>query len=271
MAFNDRGKWCWRILPMIPLHYVWLAWASAFLLPWAALLLAFPQHRAVMVGASALTAPFGLSEPLFVPRYWNPPSLFDLAEHTGFDIESVIFCFGIGGVGAVLYNISTRRRVEPLGRAEQLRPRHHLHRIAVLAPAVAFPALLLSGWNPIYPAMAAMAVGATATTACRPDLARNTLIGGLLFAAYYALFMLALEASSPGYIDRVWNLRALSGVRLAGVPAEELVFAFAFGAYWSGVYEHLTWRRDIAPRGDAAGVTRGAAIQTESSPRTKAT
>lgn len=26
-------------------------------------------------------------------------------------------------------------------------------------------------------------------------------------------------------------------------PTKELLFAFAFGAYWSGVYEHLTWKR----------------------------
>ena len=60
-----------------------------------------------MLRASLLTMPFGLTEALFVPRYWDPPSLFDLAQRTGFDIESLIFSFGIGGVGSVLYNILT--------------------------------------------------------------------------------------------------------------------------------------------------------------------
>lgn len=45
---------------------------------------------------SLATAFFGLTEPLFVPEYWNPPTLFDLAQRTGFDLESLIFCFGIG-------------------------------------------------------------------------------------------------------------------------------------------------------------------------------
>lgn len=53
---------------------------------------------------SLATAPFGLTEPLFVPEYWNPPTLFDLAQRTGFDLESLIFCFGIGGVSSVLYS-----------------------------------------------------------------------------------------------------------------------------------------------------------------------
>ena len=27
------------------------------------------------------------------------------------------------------------------------------------------------------------------------------------------------------------------------VPVEELLFAIGFGMYWSGVYEHFTWKR----------------------------
>lgn len=50
-----------------------------------------------MLRVSLLTAPFGLTEPLFVPEYWNPPSLFVLEQRTGFDLEIFIFCFGIGG------------------------------------------------------------------------------------------------------------------------------------------------------------------------------
>ena len=34
------------------------------------------------------------------------------------------------------------------------------------------------------------------------------------------------------------------------MPIEELLFAAGFGMYWSGVYEHFTWRR--APLTDMA-------------------
>ena len=69
---------------MIPETYVWLVWSSAFLVPWAVAYLAFPAHRRVMLWASLFTMPFVLMEPLFVPEYWSPPSLFDLARRTGF-------------------------------------------------------------------------------------------------------------------------------------------------------------------------------------------
>ncbi len=79
----------------IPDHYVWLFWSCAFLVPWLALFLGSPRRRKVIAWASVATMPFGLTESLFVPRYWNPPSLFDLAQRSGFDVESLIFCFAI--------------------------------------------------------------------------------------------------------------------------------------------------------------------------------
>jgi hypothetical protein len=94
---------------MRPDHYVWFIWASIFLIPWAALFALFPAQRRAMWWASVLTVP------LFVPRYWNPPSPFDLAQRTGFDIESLIFCFAIGGTALVLYNALTGRGLQSIG------------------------------------------------------------------------------------------------------------------------------------------------------------
>lgn len=207
-----------------------------------------------MIWASIGTAPFGLIEPLFVPEYWNPPSLFDLAQRTGFDLESLIFSFAIGGVGAALYNTVTGRDLVPLGRAERHHRHHRYHAAALLAPVIAFPLLYPWPWNPIYPALVAMVVGALATVLCRPDLLSKTWVGALLFFAYYAVFMFGLEWSVPGYIERVWNLRALSGVLIYGVPLEEFLFAAAFGLYWAGIYEHLTWRRPARGASLAADV-----------------
>jgi hypothetical protein len=90
-----------------------------------------------------------------------------------------------------------------------------------------------------------MVVGSIATMLCRPDLKRKTWIGGLLFTAYYWVFVEGLGLLSPGYVERVWNLSDLSGVVILATPLEELVFAFTFGTYWAGVYEHLTWRRAV--------------------------
>ncbi len=227
---------------MIPSRYVWFVWATAFLVPWALLYWRFPAHRRAMRWSSLFTAPFGLTEPLFVPRYWDPPSLFDLAQRTRFDLESLIFCFGIGGVAAVLVNVLTRRVLVPMETDARRHARHRLHRWVLFVPFVTFVALLPLGWNPIYPGILSMFVGAVASAWCRPDLLRSTAIGAVVFTLYYAVFLAGLEWSAPaGYIATVWNLEELSGVVLGFMPLEELLFAAGFGAYWVGVYEHFTW------------------------------
>ena len=230
----------------MPEKYIWLAWAVAFLVAWALLFALFSRHRRVMMWASVFTAPFGLTEPLFVPEYWNPPSLFDLAQRTGFDIESLIFCFGIGGVGAVLYNVLTHRVDQPVREKEKGLPLHRHHYKALASPFAAFLILYWFPWNPIYPSLIAMFVGVAATVLCRPDLKSKTWVGGVLFLVFYILFLQFLQWVSPGYIERVWNLRALSGIQFWHMPLEELLFAAGFGMYWSGVYEHFTWQRAVS-------------------------
>lgn len=136
-------------------HFVWLAWASPFLVSWLVLYLVNPGLRVAMLQASLVTALLGLTEPLFVPAYWNPPSLFELARRTGFDIESLIFAFAIGGIGTVLYDALTGRRRTPAGPAYRTSPRH---RASLFSPFVVFVPLALLPWNPIYPALISVAL-----------------------------------------------------------------------------------------------------------------
>lgn len=196
--------------------------------------------------ASLVMMPFGITEPLFVPEYWRPPSLFDLAQRTGFDIESFIFSFAIGGIAAVLYNIMLHKRTEVIANVERSHWRHKWHPWALAAPFLLFPVLYFLPWNPIHAAIAAMVLGALAVTFCRPDLMPNTLLGGILFLALYTIFLLGLKWSAPGYIEQVWNFAAITGVRIYGLPLEELLFGFSFGLMWTGIYEHFTWERSVS-------------------------
>ena len=229
-------------------HYVWLLWSTAFLIPWGTLFVLNRGSRVVMWQVSLGTSLFGLTEPIFVPRYWNPPSLFELAQRTRFDVESLIFSFTIGGIGVVFYNAVTRRGFVPMPSHERHQSRHRWHRTALYMPLVLFVPLYLLPWNPIYAALASFVAGAAASAVCRPDLAMKTMIGGFLFLALYWVFMLALRSSAPGYIESVWNLPALTGVLIGGIPLEELLFGFTFGTYWASVYEHLTWRTSATGR-----------------------
>ena len=198
-----------------------------------------------MLRTSAITSLFGVTEWLFVPNYWNPPSLFELAQRTGFDLESVIFSFAIGGIGVTLYHFVSGTHIEPLAANVRREPLHHLHKIGLLAAPVAFIPLALLPWNIIYAVIASLALGSAISVICRPHLMRATIVGGALFFGFYAVFMLGLTWFTPGYIAQVWNLPALSGGLVVGIPTEELVFGAVFGMYWSSVYEHVTWSESV--------------------------
>ncbi len=225
-------------------YYAWFFWSLLLLVIWAVtyLFLKTGESKREMLIVSAWTSLLGLTEPIFVPDYWNPPSLFDLAHRTGFDIESFIFSFAIGGLAVVLYNLFFSYRPNVMGDMERHHARHRYHLWALLSAPIVFVALLLSApINPIYSAFIAMMVGGVATWYCRPDLKKKMIASAFLFLGLYFLYFLTLIAAYPGYVERVWNLGAISGILFLGVPLEELMFAFGLGFYWSSVYEHVGW------------------------------
>lgn len=72
------------------------------------------------------------------------------------------------------YDLVTGRESTPVADGERHSPRHKLHDWALAAPFVSFPILYSFPWNPIYPAIIAMLLGAVAAIWCRRDLARKT-------------------------------------------------------------------------------------------------
>ncbi|MCB0261513.1 MAG: lycopene cyclase domain-containing protein [Calditrichia bacterium] len=225
-------------------NYIWFTWSLGLVVIWLIVFTTYRKARKRMLGASLLTMPFGLTEPLFVPEYWHPPSLFDLAHRTGFDIESLIFCFGIGGLGVVLYDLIFKIDHEKMGAEEVHHPRHRFHIWTLMAPVLIFPLLyFLTSWNVIYDATLSMFLAGLAALWCRPDLKAKIWVSGVLFLVFYAVYFLSLALIAPGYVEKVWTLSAISGIEMIGIPIEELLFAFTFGMLWSSYYEHLTWQK----------------------------
>ncbi len=197
-----------------------------------------------MLVVSLWTSLLGLTEPLFVPEYWNPPSLFDLAHRTGFDIESLIFSFAMGGIAVAIYDWVFNPRHAITSERERHNQHHKYHLWAILSAPIIFLILLLAtDLNPIYSSFIALMAGGIATWYCRPDLKKKMFASAFLFLGLYFVYFLTLVAFYPGYVEQVWNLPAISGIRFVGVPIEELMFAFGIGFLWSSVYEHFTWKK----------------------------
>lgn len=225
--------------------YAYLAMSTVLLLVWLVLYGLRADLRHTTLRVSLVTALLGLTEPLFVPRYWNPFTVFNLARRTGFDLESLLFSFAIGGIVFAAYGVLFRMAPTESMAHEQHETRHRHHLLAIASPFLVFLVLATATTlNPIYSSAIALVAGFFATLYCRRDLWLKMIASGCLFFVVYFIVFVLFNFVFPGYVAAVWNLKVLSGVRLVGVPLEELMFAGAFGLYWSSVYEHLMWRRE---------------------------
>ncbi|MEK7652645.1 MAG: lycopene cyclase domain-containing protein [Patescibacteria group bacterium] len=228
------------------MQYAWLIWGLILLVVWTTVYLSLESRESKkrMLIVSIWTSLLGLTEPLFVPEYWSPPSLFDLASKTGFDIESLIFAFGIGGIVVILYERIFRAEHEKISTLSQHSSRHRYHLLAILSAPIVFLLLMLTTQlNPIYISVIALVFGGFATWYCRPDLKKKMIVSAFIFLVIYFVYFLTLIVFYPGYVEQVWRLDVISGILIVGIPLEELLFAISFGFFWSSIYEHLTWRK----------------------------
>jgi len=98
--------------------FEWLILSLIFLVVWVVIFAVKQPQRGMMLLVSAVTSFMGFLEPVFIPAYWNSPSLFDLASKTRFDIESFIFLFAIGGIASILCEAILNRELEKVNDDE---------------------------------------------------------------------------------------------------------------------------------------------------------
>lgn len=226
--------------------YVWFFGSFGLLVIWFIVYLSLRDKKSKkeMFLISLWTSLLGLTEPLFVPEYWNPPSLFNLAQRTGFDIESLIFAFAVGGLAAVIYELIFKAKHEEFSLREIKHPRHKFHLPILFSSPLIFVLLwLFTDLNSIYSTSIALLSGGLLTWYCRPDLKQKMAASAFIFLAIYFLSFLILVNLRPNYVKEVWNLPVISGILILGIPLEELIFAFSLGFLWSSVYEHIKWSK----------------------------
>jgi hypothetical protein len=216
-------------------HYSYLVGVLIFGAAWLVCLVLGKKYRAEIRWGSLISAPMALTNILFVPQYWTPPSLFDLDQKIRVGIEDFLWAAAVGGIASVIGEIILRERLSRLRKTA--RKRHYTPFAVVVLVFVP-----LEIWHPgrtIYNTIIAFAVGALVIAFLRSDLIPSMLVGALSFAAlYFALFLIFL-ALYPEFIQRYYNIPNLLGIYLLGVPIEELLFAASGGAIWSVAYEYV--------------------------------
>jgi len=205
---------------------------------WILIYLRREDLRKEMLFGSILGAPFGLSEFLFVPEYWSPPSLFNLIDRIGFGIESILFGFFVAGISAVIFEVIRRKKVIKI-KSDHTK---HFMPYAVLIFLYLFLEILLP-LKSIYNLTISLLVTSAMIAFRRKDLFVQILASGAFFSVLYFLLFLVFNQIFPSYITEIYSLNNFLGISILGVPIEEIFFAFAIGACWSTFFEFINGYR----------------------------
>ncbi len=90
--------------------YVYMIGVGVYFFIWLIFFALRQDLRKKLVIASLLAALLGFSEMLFIPEYWTPKFQTILLLKEVY-LGSILFCFFLGGVTAVLYQVIFKNRL----------------------------------------------------------------------------------------------------------------------------------------------------------------
>ncbi len=215
-------------------QYAYFIGCLIFFLVWLAFFILRKDLRKEMIFGSLLALPFSFSEILWVPEYWNPPSLFNLISKYGVGIESFLFCAICGGVAAVAYEVVYRKKTVKMRLKSK-----YLFGPYILVAVIFVLLELFIPEKTIYNAMVSSLAGIIIIAVKRKDLIMQIIAGGTSFLAIYFIFFLIFGKLFPGYISFAYTLENLWGIMILGIPLEELMTSFGAGSLWSSFYEYI--------------------------------
>lgn len=189
--------------------------------------------RREMVFGGLLAAPYALTAPFFIPEYWDPPYLLSFGR-IGLGVEDFLFCFFVGGVAAVIYEVIWRKK--PVKIAGHKRVSWWPYGVGTGV------FLLLEYFRPLWSIgslAASLVLVAGLVVWVRRDLLTQVVSAGGMFAVLYLGMFRLFLSMYPGYVEQVYRRQLGWEYGLAGVPVEEVLFAVGIGMAWSVGYEYI--------------------------------
>lgn len=198
---------------------------------WLALLLTRRDLLKEMVTVGLLMGSIALLvAPLFYD-YWRPEYVLP------FGFEEFLYGFFAGGVASALYDVLYGKRF-----AKRRDRRHHSALLFILVGLLAGSAFLYLrsvGLGSIYSSAILLLLCGIFTLALRRDLFVSAVVSGVTFALCTGLFFEVFIYLFPTVVNAWWNVDALTWTNELGYPAEELLWAFAFGFSVGPLYKFL--------------------------------
>lgn len=230
-----------KIVITVPFQYTYLALSALTLGIWAFFFIVNKSFRVKQVILSFIFMIFGpLSELLYIPDYWRPPTLWSLhISNSYMSPEDLIFCFSMIGIVANLvdlfFHASKSNQIRWINVAKLFGCAFIISGVSIL--------LWKLGMNSIFATSAGMALlpaailirerNAPLLYAC---ISVGLTVSAMLFAIYWT--GLHFVANSEEILRTIWSLYGTApGIRIAGVPLSELIWGASFGCCFSTIFK----------------------------------
>lgn len=216
------------------MNFTYLLGAFYFSVIWIVLFGLFPKERKVIFWSSLACGPAGpISEYWHRADYWCPDLI--LAIHIGnwtFGLEDCFFAFAFGGICTGIFELIMRR----IWKAEDIE--FDLKSFIKLLGIVLFSLMLMGAlsWLFHFNSLSAISISFILISGSifyrRPSFFSPGLVTALFMMFFMWLFYWGFFLRLyPDVIGRWWLGNALSGITLAKVPIEELIWAGSAGFF----------------------------------------
>ncbi len=227
---------CIAILVHMEYQYAYLLGTSFIFFPvW---LFLFWHRKDLRTNIVSMSIIFGICGPIFefwyLQDYWSPQTI----TGTKIGIEDFLFGFFFGGIASVVYKEFSSKHISKF-KSKNL----HWKLLVTCVTSSLFvfcSSFYLFGINSIYASIIVFLLMAAVTFILRKDLFVEGLMSGLFLATGMFFAYLIFLSVFPEAIHRWWFLHNISGILIAGIPLEELAWAFCLGLVAGPSYELYT-------------------------------
>ncbi len=209
-------------------NYAYAIGTFVFCVIWVALFILLRRSRAAIFWTSLYMAPLGPACAYWlVPSYWDPLYVITISyKGWRFGLEDLFFNFAIAGIMVSLFeSVALRNGLIKLPHVTSNVLLKMLG-LCTLGYLIMVFLILVPGMNSMIALMVAlimisllMLYGRWKTFALIIPVA---VVFGFLFWLFYISFFIRVF---PGVIQAMWNLDSTTGIMLAGVPIEEMLWA----------------------------------------------
>lgn len=220
------------MLPIISHKYAYLVATLLFFIPWTFLIIKRKDLRKEIITMGILFAFMSLATAYFwTLDWWKPITI----TGTRIGIEDFILGIGNGGVAAVMYEWVFKKTLYK----SRSKP-HNVGTVVLILFSFLIIVTLIYYFRltSFFACITALIIASAILMFLRRDLLVSSFTNGLLTVALVLPVYYILILFSPGIVDRTYFKDTLSGIRLTGIPIEEIIFYFCFGFFAAPLYEY---------------------------------